>query len=38
MGWSFPWLSSVGSDFNFDYRVSFTDDELKAGKVDYNYR
>jgi len=38
MGWSFPWLSSVGSDFNFDYRVSFTPDELKAGKVDYNYR
>src|SRR5207237_1612570 len=30
-------LSSVGSDFNFDYRVSFTPDELKAGKVDYNY-
>jgi predicted dithiol-disulfide oxidoreductase (DUF899 family) len=38
MGWSFPWLSSVGSDFNFDYRVSFTPDELKTGKVDYNYR
>lgn len=36
MGWSFPWLSSVGSDFNFDYHVSFTPDELK-GKVDYNY-
>jgi predicted dithiol-disulfide oxidoreductase (DUF899 family) len=38
MGWTFPWLSSVGSDFNFDYRVSFTDDELKADRVDYNYR
>jgi len=38
MGWGFPWLSSAGSDFNFDYRVSFTDDELAAGKVDYNYR
>ncbi len=38
MGWTFPWLSSAGSDFNFDYRVSFTEDELKAGKVDYNYR
>jgi predicted dithiol-disulfide oxidoreductase (DUF899 family) len=37
MGWSFPWYSSAGSDFNFDYRVSFTEDELKAGKVDYNY-
>src|SRR5215469_15069712 len=38
MGWSFPWLSSFGSDFNFDYRDSFTDEELKAQKVDYNYR
>jgi predicted dithiol-disulfide oxidoreductase (DUF899 family) len=38
MGWSFPWLSSVGSDFNFDYRVSFTEADLRAGKVDYNYR
>lgn len=38
MGWTFPWLSSVGSHFNFDYRVSFTDEELKADKVDYNYR
>jgi predicted dithiol-disulfide oxidoreductase (DUF899 family) len=38
MGWGFPWLSSHGSDFNFDYRVSFTDEELKAQKVDYNYR
>ena len=37
MGWTFPWLSSVGSDFNFDYRVSFTDAERAAGKVDYNY-
>ena len=38
MGWTFPWLSSVGSDFNLDYRVSFTADELRADKVDYNYR
>ena len=38
MGWSFPLLSSVGSDFNFDFRVSFTPAELKAGKVDYNYQ
>ena len=38
VGWTFPWLSSVGSDFNFDYHVSFTDEELKAGSVDYNYR
>jgi predicted dithiol-disulfide oxidoreductase (DUF899 family) len=38
MGWTFPWLSSTGSDFNFDYHVSFTPDELKAGPVEYNYR
>jgi predicted dithiol-disulfide oxidoreductase (DUF899 family) len=38
MGWGFPWLSSLGSDFNVDYRVSFTDEEVKAGKLDYNYR
>jgi predicted dithiol-disulfide oxidoreductase (DUF899 family) len=38
MGWSFPWYSSAGSDFNFDYRVSFTEAELEATKVDYNYR
>ncbi len=37
MGWTFPWLSSAGSDFNFDYHVSFTEDDLRAGKVDYNY-
>ena len=38
MSWTFPWLSSAGSDFNYDYRVSFTRDELTADKVDYNYR
>lgn len=38
MGWSFPWYSSVGSDFNFDYHVSFKPEALKAGKVEYNYR
>jgi predicted dithiol-disulfide oxidoreductase (DUF899 family) len=38
MGWGFPWFSSAGSDFNFDYRVSFTEDELSAGQADYNYR
>ena len=37
MGWSFPWYSSAGNDFNFDYHVSFTEAGLKAGKVDYNY-
>ena len=38
MGWSFPWYSSAGSDFNFDYHVSFTADQLSAGEVEYNYR
>jgi predicted dithiol-disulfide oxidoreductase (DUF899 family) len=37
MGWRFKWASSYGSDFNFDYRVSFSEEELAAGKVDYNY-
>jgi predicted dithiol-disulfide oxidoreductase (DUF899 family) len=38
MGWSFPWFSSAGNDFNFDYHVSFAPDELNAGQVEYNYR
>ena len=38
MGWHFPWVSSFGSDFNFDYHVSFTKEELAAGPVFYNYR
>ena len=37
MGWSFNWVSSHGSDFNRDYHVSFTPDELAHGKVYYNY-
>lgn len=37
MGWRFPWVSSYGSDFNHDYRVSFTPDEMAQGDVDYNY-
>lgn len=38
MGWKFPWVSSFGSDFNFDYHVSFTKEELDSGKVFYNFR
>jgi predicted dithiol-disulfide oxidoreductase (DUF899 family) len=38
MGWSFPWVSSSGSDFNIDYHVSFTPEQVAAGKADYNYR
>src|SRR5439155_24260209 len=37
MGWKFPWASSNGSDFNYDYHVSFRTDDLAKGKVHYNY-
>src|SRR5437868_14249844 len=37
MGWRFKWLSSHGSDFNFDYHVSFTKEDEKKNKVYYNY-
>ena len=38
MGWRFKWVSSYGSDFNFDYHVSFTKEEEAKNKVYYNYR
>ena len=38
MGWSFRWYSSADSDFNFDYHVSFTPEEMAEGKAEYNYR
>lgn len=38
MGWRFLWVSSYGSDFNFDYHVSFKPEELAKGKAYYNYR
>jgi predicted dithiol-disulfide oxidoreductase (DUF899 family) len=37
MGWRFHWVSSFGSDFNYDYHVSFTAEEQAKGKVNYNY-
>lgn len=37
MGWKFPWVSSFHSDFNYDFHVSFTKEELAAGKVNYNF-
>jgi predicted dithiol-disulfide oxidoreductase (DUF899 family) len=37
MGWSFKWVSSAGSDFNHDFGVSFTKEELARGPVTYNY-
>ncbi|MFZ0322014.1 MAG: thioredoxin family protein [Candidatus Sulfotelmatobacter sp.] len=37
MGWQFRWVSSFANDFNRDYHVSFTKDEMAKGKVEYNY-
>jgi predicted dithiol-disulfide oxidoreductase (DUF899 family) len=37
MGWRFPWVSAQGSDFNFDFGTSFTDEQLREG-IEYNYR
>jgi len=38
MGWTFPWASSFGGDFNFDFNVWFTEDQQRAGGIEYNYR
>lgn len=38
MGWSFPWASSHGGEFNFDYGVAFTPDAQRGGGIEYNYR
>jgi len=38
MGWSFPWASSYGSDFNYDFQVSFTEEQLQSGVVEHNFR
>ncbi|SDL72307.1 Predicted dithiol-disulfide oxidoreductase, DUF899 family [Modicisalibacter muralis] len=38
MGWTFPWASSHGSDFNFDFSVGFTEEQRREGRVEYNYR
>ena len=37
MGWTFPWVSSHGSDFNYDFCVSFTPEDIAAGRAIYNY-
>jgi predicted dithiol-disulfide oxidoreductase (DUF899 family) len=37
MGWRFPWASSQGGDFNFDFNVSFTAEQESEGRVEYNY-
>jgi predicted dithiol-disulfide oxidoreductase (DUF899 family) len=38
MGWDFKWVSSSGTDFNFDYRVSFTADDLEKKDAVYNFK
>ena len=38
MGWTFPWASSLGSDFNFDFHVSFTHEQIAGGTAYYNYQ
>ena len=37
MGWTFPWASSGGSDFNADFNVWFTEEQQREGGVEYNY-
>jgi predicted dithiol-disulfide oxidoreductase (DUF899 family) len=38
MGWTFPWASSLDSDFNVDFSVRFTAEQQREGGIEYNYR
>jgi predicted dithiol-disulfide oxidoreductase (DUF899 family) len=38
MGWTFPWASAFGSDFNFDFSVGFTEEQQREKGIEYNYR
>ncbi len=38
MGWTFPWASSFGGDFNFDFSVGFTEEQQREEGIEYNYR
>jgi hypothetical protein len=38
MGWSFPWASSHGSDFNYDFQAAHTEEQQRSGVVEYNFR
>src|SRR5919197_106827 len=38
MSWSFPWASSFGSDFNYDFQAAFTGEQQRSGVVEYNFR
>ncbi len=37
MGWTFKWVSSAATDFNYDYQASFTPEQTRSGAVFYNY-
>lgn len=37
MGWRFPWVSSHGTDFNYDFDVSFRKEDMEAGTITYNF-
>ena len=37
MGWRFDWVSSFETDFNYDFRVTFTKDQIREGRIDYNF-
>lgn len=37
LGWTFPWASSRGGEFNFDFNVSFTEEQQRRRAIDYNY-
>src|SRR5213596_2625835 len=38
MGWTFPWASALGGDFNFDFNVSVTEEQQRKGGIEYNYK
>jgi predicted dithiol-disulfide oxidoreductase (DUF899 family) len=38
MGWTFPWASTFGGDFNFDFNVAFTEEQQRVDGIEYNYR
>src|SRR5438034_1989672 len=38
MGWTFPWASSFGGDFNPDFNISFTEEQQRKGDIEYNYK
>src|SRR5437016_8650540 len=38
MGWSFPWASSYGSDFNYDFQAAYTTEQQQSGALEHNFR